>query len=116
MANPMLICPDPTQPCTYVPDNGVACAAGNGGQGEMWENYANAGYWINGKGQNWVLDDGHAKWRIVGATLLPSYATDWTVDPMAGYDTTGHSYNYWSDGCFAWLFRPDYEFNIPYSN
>jgi len=116
MANPMLICPDPTQACTYTPDGGGACAPGNGGQGQMWQNYADAGYWINGKGTNWVLDDGHAKWRTVGATQLPSFVDDWTVDPMVGYNAAGQAYWYWTDGCFAFLFRPDYEFNVPYSN
>jgi len=116
MVNPQLICQDPTQPCTYAPDTGGVCAPGNGGMGEVWQNYADAGYWCNGKGTNWVLNDGHAKWRIIGATLLPSWSTDWTVDPMAGYNAQGQSYNYWWDGCFAFLFRPDYEFNIPYSN
>jgi len=112
-ANPMLYCADVTQGCTYAPETSQGCAPGNGGQAGIWENYANAGYWINGTGANWTLADGHARWRTVGGTLLPNN-TDWKVDPMTGYNSTGNSYWYWVDSnyCFPYLFRPDFDFNF----
>jgi prepilin-type N-terminal cleavage/methylation domain-containing protein len=111
-ANPMLNCSDGTQPCTYTPVTPQGCSSSNGGSAAIYENEANAGYWINGMGTNWALCDSHAKWRIVGAQLIPNWNTDWKVDPMAGYNSAGQSYNYWVDPdyCFPLLFRPDFDF------
>ena len=117
-ANPMLVCQDGTQACTYTPDSAAGCATGNGNQGWIYQNEANAGYWSNGIGQNWVLADSHAKWQHMGAvtgnfttTWVP---TDWKIDPMAYYNSTGNSYWYWVDPnyCFPYLFRPDFDFNF----
>ncbi len=115
-ANPMIYCQDGTQACTYQSDAGGVCAAGNGGQGGIYENEANAGYWCNGIGQNWVLADSHAKWQHMGAVTgnftTDFVPTDYRIDPMAYYNNTGNSYWYWDDGCFPFLFRPDFDFNF----
>jgi hypothetical protein len=58
---------------------------------------------IHFNGVDWVFADGHAKWRRVGTN-------DWRVDPYANYDDNGFPTAYWWDGCHAWLFRPDYNF------
>ena len=55
---------------------------------------------------NFALADGHSKWRRLGATLAPG-ATDYNVDPFTNYNGAGAPASYWWDGCHAWLFRPD---------
>jgi prepilin-type N-terminal cleavage/methylation domain-containing protein/prepilin-type processing-associated H-X9-DG protein len=66
--------------------------------------------WIHSNGANFVMADGHAKWRRLAAQLAPQN-TDWRTDPYTGYDSNGYPQSYWWDGCNPWLFRPDYEFN-----
>ena len=108
-ANPALTCATPNQPCTYVAPSAAGCSAANGGTGGMYLTYAGSSYWCYSNGQNWCFVDGHGKFRKVGATLSPNN-TDYRTDPWTGYDATGHAGSYWYDGCFAWLFRPDYDF------
>lgn len=111
MANPSLTCATANQPCTYQSDGGVACVAGNGGSGAMYQTFGGgkASYWVNKEGQNWAFADGHAKFRPVGQTQKPNNS-NYLTDPWTGYDNAGHAGYYWSDGCFAYLFRPDYTF------
>jgi hypothetical protein len=58
------------------------------------------------------MDDTHAKWRRMGATLAPG-ATDYTTDPMTNYTAGGFAGDYYQDpyGCWPYLFRPDFDFN-----
>lgn len=76
---------------------------------------------------NFVLADGHAKWRTVGGSYTagsfdfdnppPPVPTDCHTDPGLGYDDKGFSYYYWTlqgpQGqqwiCHPYLFRPDYD-------
>jgi prepilin-type N-terminal cleavage/methylation domain-containing protein len=106
-ANPALTCATPNAGCSYVACGG----SGNGSSSAMYttQNGATASYWAYSRGQNWAFTDSHAKFRKVGANVSPG-ATDWRNDPWTGYDATGHAGYYWSDGCHAWLFRPDYAF------
>ena len=68
--------------------------------------------WVHSGGANFALADGHSKWRRLGANtftgaISPQPYTNYDVDPFTGYDGKGTPYYYWSDGCHAWLFRPD---------
>jgi Tfp pilus assembly protein FimT len=118
-ANPALDCTlsvGATAICVYQPA-GAACVTGQtGGTGGMFYAYGSGpanlvtSFWMFKKGQNWSFVDGHAKFRKVGATLAPN-DTDWRTDPMTAYQPNGASETYWTNGCHAWLFRPDYEFN-----
>jgi prepilin-type N-terminal cleavage/methylation domain-containing protein len=118
-ANPALDCTGAvgaTGVCVYQPA-GTTCVAGQtGGTGPIFYAYGSGpgnlvtSYWMFKKGQNWSFVDGHAKFRKVGATLAPNN-TDWRTDPMTQYQPNGASEYYWWNGCHAWLFRPDYEFN-----
>ena len=95
-ANPALICPDPTQPCTFngggiVINNAHTCdvdsadhnsfTSGNSQNGTQ-STYGNIHFtsWCFGKGENWSFADGHAKYRTMGAG-------DQNLDPypLAGY-------------------------------
>ncbi|MCC7434066.1 MAG: prepilin-type N-terminal cleavage/methylation domain-containing protein [Methanoregulaceae archaeon] len=123
LANPALDCTlsvGATGICVYQPA-GATCVAGQtGGTGAYFHSYNNnstnypqnitTSNWHFKKGQNWAFVDGHAKFRKVGATLDPNH-TDWRTDPMTWYQPNGGSGYHWSNGCHAWLFRPDYEFN-----
>ena len=59
-----------------------------------------------------VLADGSAKWRRLGAQLAPA-PTDWRTDPYTQYDAQGRPAVYWYDGCNPLLFRPDYDPDNP---
>jgi prepilin-type N-terminal cleavage/methylation domain-containing protein len=118
-ANPILSCPIPNMPCVYqpAPPPGSAGSASfgsqNGQNAAMYQVWNNPTNWCNGIGQNWVLNDTHAKWQHIGAVQLPNN-TDYTIDPMTGYNSTGVSYWYYVDpsGNFPYLFRPDFDFNF----
>ncbi len=124
--NPALVCADPTQPCTFVPSSDTCDGSINGQTSEMF--LSSGTMWIHSNGANFVLADGHAKWRRLGGTFTtgnysfqnppanPAF-TDCHVDPGLGYDQNGFSWYYWTqDGpqdqqwiCHPYLFRPDYE-------
>jgi prepilin-type N-terminal cleavage/methylation domain-containing protein len=108
ISNPVLMCnPADTRPCRYF-----SCTYGN--PGNAYPTTAmfvlDGTIWIHSNGAMFVAADGSAKWRRLGATLAPGN-TDYRVDPYTGYDGNGFPGFYWWDGCNAWLFRPDYEFN-----
>jgi hypothetical protein len=104
-ANPALQCPDPNSACRYVPRSLSGCAPGNGGQDVIYT--LAGGAWIHNQGAVFVMADGSAKWRRLGATI--NEATDRNTDPGTQYDGTGVPKYYWTNGCHTWLFRPDFE-------
>ena len=108
LANPALQCNEANKPCSYVPWKTGCAATRNGEQSAMF--VLSGSMWVYGKGANMAFTDGHAKFRTLGAVLSPK-DTDYKTDPYTGYDTLGFPGFYWWDGCHAWLFRPDYNFN-----
>lgn len=112
IANPALVCQTANSPCTYVSDSGGACAAGNGGSAAMFQTFGggNGSYWINTNGENFAYADSHAKYNQMGGTLAPNN-TGPLSDPMNQYTSNGKATQYWSDGCFPVLFRPDFSFD-----
>jgi prepilin-type processing-associated H-X9-DG protein len=111
ISNPALICNTANAGCSYIPRDTInnTCVTGNGGTSAMF--VLSGTMWVYAKGANFGLADGHAKWRRMGAQLTPQN-TDWRVDPYTGYNSAGFPGFFWYDLCHAWLFRPDYEFNI----
>lgn len=105
-ANPALTCPQPNVPCTYQPYSATCSTSVNGQTGSIYTTVNSSSYWSFSRGQNWALNDTHAKFRKVGS----SATGDPNTDPWTGYDSTGHAASYVYDGCHAWLFRPDYDF------
>jgi prepilin-type N-terminal cleavage/methylation domain-containing protein len=112
-ANPGLNCGNVAYaPCVYVPcNNGQPASGGNGTSGAVFGTIGtNVTSWVNGEGENWTLHDTHAKWRIfpvAGGGLTDPYTNPWYgINPDGTPDGS-----YWYDGCFAWLFRPDYDFS-----
>ncbi len=109
LTNPSLRCDNPTQPCGYTsciwgaPANPYPLGVMFALEGTMW---------VHNQGAIFVLADGSAKWRRLGAQLAPAN-TDYRVDPYTQYDSQGHPGQYWHDGCNPWLFRPDYDPNDP---
>jgi prepilin-type N-terminal cleavage/methylation domain-containing protein len=108
VSNPVLRCnPGDSRPCRYfsclngVPSDPYPISAMFVLLGTMW---------IHNQGALFVMADGHAKWRRLGAQLEPAH-TDPRVDPFTRYNANGFPSAFWWDGCNAWLFRPDYEFN-----
>jgi prepilin-type N-terminal cleavage/methylation domain-containing protein len=109
LSNPALRCENNMTPsCIYQPWTSNCASNNTGGRSTMF--VLSGTMWIHNGGDNFVLADGHAKWRRLGAQLSPQN-TDATSDPYTGYDGQGFPGFYWWDGCHAWLFRPDYEFN-----
>ncbi len=132
---PKLYCPDPNAPCHYVPPstscgdtytttNGViSYVATNTVNGQQSYNYGTA--WVHTNGMNFVISDGHAKFRHVGMQTdadpnNPVNLNDILTDPYPFYDTNhfpivGGGY-IWVDqiaGCHAEQFRPDWDFQKP---
>ena len=125
-AEPFLICPDATQPCTFngngvVINNAQAChndsvssnslqsGNTNGSQSGMGNIHATS--FCVGKRENWAFADGHAKSRAMGTgdQLLDPW-------PIGGYDASGVPDNVagyvgheavWDQYCHTPLFRPD---------
>jgi len=110
-ANPALDCPTPNSPCMYIAATS-SCSTSNGGRGFAYTKYdsANSSYWMYKRGANWTLADSHAKFRRLGATLAPNN-TDWRTDPYTQYNSLGNAGYFWWNGCHAWLFRPDVNWN-----
>ncbi len=109
LQDPAIICNDPTQPCVYQPRANGQCASGNGAK-SVWfvlsgKTLPNPGPEHTG-GSNYLMDDGHAKWRRIGAAVTPN-RTDFHTDPWTNYDAAGYPHAAWWDGCHLWLFRPD---------
>lgn len=126
-ANPALYCATPGGNCIYQPWKSGCATTDNGARSTFYLTQGAPGaplnalssYWFFKKGQNWAFNDGHAKFRKVGATLATNaYSVpptgphaDYRTDPWTWYDPQGRAHYYWSDGCHAWLFRPDYDFS-----
>lgn len=106
LSNPTLNCTDATAACVYQP-KGTACAAGNGGTGRVGYYGTLPSQWIHSSGQNFAFADGHVKFRRLGGQI--GSATNYLVDPWTNYNASGVPGSYWSNGCFAYLFRPDYQ-------
>ncbi|MEJ5253416.1 MAG: DUF1559 domain-containing protein [Chthonomonadetes bacterium] len=115
LTQPALVCSDPNDlTCRYKPWNN-GCQPGNGGT-SAWFGHDGT-QWVHNGGANFVMTDGHAKWRRLGAVYSNADpanrpATDWRTDPYTHYDGQGFPYYAWTDGCHLWLFRPDYDFRL----
>lgn len=108
LANPALYCNQANTPCVYVPFRSGCSNGVNGQQSAMFVLSGSA--WVYTKGSNFAFADGSAKFRTLGAQLTPQN-TDYNKDPYTGYNAQGFPGFYWWDGCHAWLFRPDIEWN-----
>jgi len=102
LQNPLLTCANPAQPCTYVAQGGSGVNGGTGGAFGI-----DGSIWIHNSGANFLMADGHAKWRRLGAQLSPQN-TNWNVDPYTGYNAQGIPGFLWWNGFHPWLFRPDF--------
>ncbi|HZO87191.1 MAG TPA: prepilin-type N-terminal cleavage/methylation domain-containing protein [Chthonomonadaceae bacterium] len=119
---PTLYCPDGSQPCRYVPSS-ANCSADRNGELSFFpyvdENNQQVFFgtaWIHSQGMNFVLTDGHAKWRHMGGPPYPNLISNYNNDPFPYYDSNGFPYDgfhyYWNDGCHAITFAPDYDFSL----
>lgn len=109
LSNPALRCDGNMDPnsCRYQPASTGCTSTFTGTFSAMF--VLSGTMWVHNGGANFTLADGHSKWRRLGATLSPGN-TDWRNDPYTGYNAAGFPGFYWWDGCHAWLFRPDYNF------
>jgi prepilin-type N-terminal cleavage/methylation domain-containing protein/prepilin-type processing-associated H-X9-DG protein len=109
LSNPALRCDNNMDPtgCRYQPASTNCTSTFTGTFSAMF--VLSGTMWVHNGGANFTLADGHSKWRRLGATLTPGN-TDWRNDPYTGYNAQGFPGFYWWDGCHAWLFRPDYNF------
>lgn len=122
MSNPQIRCTTLANPCVYIPYSGSGnCPYGTPSDYNFGTkpnlSYPGGSSWVHTRGQNWSFCDTHAKWRRLGANYLPGENngstpfTDWSTDPGTGYNGRGFSAYYWTDGCWTWLSRPDYDFS-----
>ncbi len=103
LQNPLLTCANPAQPCTYVAQGGSGVNGGTGGAFGI-----DGSIWIHNNGANFLMADGHAKWRRLGAQQSPQN-TNASVDPYTGYNAQGIPGFVWWNGFHPWLFRPDFQ-------
>jgi prepilin-type N-terminal cleavage/methylation domain len=119
-----LYCPNPNQPCTYVPvsvDNSCVGANGDFSRTLTWSGTdATPGHmWLHNQGTNFVYTDGHAKWTRMGAKVAPAFTDSLYTDPYVQYNSKGVPqsdptrgtmwYSAYSDGCHFLMFGPDRE-------
>jgi prepilin-type processing-associated H-X9-DG protein len=95
-----LACDDGTQPCVY---NTSCNSSINGGTGSL---FGIESVWTHRKQNYWLFVDGHVEKRNLGAVLSPQ-RTDHNIDPYVFYDESGKPSSHWTNGCHAWLFRPN---------
>jgi prepilin-type N-terminal cleavage/methylation domain-containing protein len=107
--NPALYCPDPNQPCRYVPPS-PTCSGANGTWGTIWGIFPSSSYWVDGRGMNAAFSDTSARFRRLASNIQGN--TDFRNDPYTYYNSSGLSYSRWWDPnyCHALLFRPDFDF------
>jgi prepilin-type N-terminal cleavage/methylation domain-containing protein len=110
-AVPQLACGTPTAACIYAPQNPTtgACAGGNGGTDSLplW-NGMNFNEWVHGIGDNYVMCDGHAKWRTMTGSPNDPTPDVWASGGTTGQVVANGGYSYWYDGCHAYGLEPDY--------
>ncbi|MDX1933934.1 MAG: DUF1559 domain-containing protein [Capsulimonadales bacterium] len=129
LASPTLICDEAgadannIPACRYSPASDFCSESVNGQVSVTWP--ADGTFWIHNRGANFVMSDGHAKYRILGGTTNASAEeaqsnprpTDCKTDPGLGYDPSGLSYWGWNQAgpngeqwtCHPYLFRPDFQ-------
>jgi prepilin-type N-terminal cleavage/methylation domain-containing protein/prepilin-type processing-associated H-X9-DG protein len=140
VANPQLFCNEPgNHTCVYQPDNGTVSQGDTSAKNGTWSGMylPDATDLIHSGGAEFVMADGHAKWRRVGSVLHPGYDSlacviagdaskcvpfapenDYRSDPGETYDGVGvplysWSYDHSGDGsattaAHPCIFRPDY--------
>jgi prepilin-type N-terminal cleavage/methylation domain-containing protein/prepilin-type processing-associated H-X9-DG protein len=126
VTSPTLYCADPTSDCRYVPPSS-SCGSANG-SASLFPEVNNGAYtfgtaWVHTHGMNFVMTDGHAKYRNLGGstdsnTGAPSHPNSILTDPWQYYDSSGNPISggasYFGNydpvyGCQAELFRPDWD-------
>jgi prepilin-type N-terminal cleavage/methylation domain-containing protein len=105
-ANPVLVCDDPKQPCTYVAGRGNGA---NNGETSGWFGFG-ARASVHGKGQNWSFVDGHAKFKVLSVGVKDPASTDYRNEPWYNYDAQELPAGAWSGNGHVWYFRPDNDF------
>jgi prepilin-type N-terminal cleavage/methylation domain-containing protein len=108
--NPALYCPNPNQPCRYVPPTST-CNGDNGTWGTIWGIFPSSSYWVHQGGMNAGMADTSAKFRRIGSNI--DGRTDFRTDPYTRYNAQGLTYTRWWDSnyCHALLFQPDFDFS-----
>ena len=102
LAFPALSCPDATQSCSYKP-----CGQTGNGSSSAWFGSFGQPTPVHSGGSNVAFTDGHVKFRHLGGS---SNGTGYGTDFWTGYTADVPMY-YWTDGCHAWLMRPDINWN-----
>ena len=104
-ANPQLNCEDVSKPCLYIPTT-TSCSRNDSSTSTLYPPPGSE--WVHGKGQNFLMTDGHTRWLRLGLTAVGKTTTDYYNDPGAVYDANGFIKSTWSDGCHVVFFAPDF--------
>lgn len=102
LAYPSLSCTDASQPCIYqpappAPATGCATVT-NGSMDAYFLTAVPSNPMVHTMGGNYAYTDGHVKWM--------RHSGDYRYDPYANY-TGNMTSTVITDGCHAWLFRPE---------
>jgi len=93
-------CDDPAQSCVYQEPSPTGCAKGNGGTDSYFVGTTPINPKVHTGGGNYSYVDGHVKWL--------RHNNDYRYDPYTTY-TGDSATQVVTDGCHAWLFRPEME-------
>ncbi|MBL8049329.1 MAG: prepilin-type N-terminal cleavage/methylation domain-containing protein [Chthonomonas sp.] len=110
-ASPWLACNDTTQPCVYA-GTSTGCTAGSGA---YTTNTSRKGMNSFGQGVLMAMADTSAKFRKVSGNgrVNTAQRADPRRDPFPNYGVNLIPCSRWFDanGCYPYMFRPDYDFN-----
>jgi prepilin-type N-terminal cleavage/methylation domain-containing protein len=111
-ANPYLACPNPTQPCRYVPSTPSCDASARNGE---WSGFLGTegkrySMWAHGRGIVMTRADSSAKFQPMGMNI--GGRTDFRKDFFGNYRADGTPQAQWQDTnfCHALLMQPDFDF------
>jgi len=118
--SPILDCINTPKACVYQASKPGCSGYGYGG--DSYLDYASETF-LHAQGQNFVMGDGHAKFRVLGPAGKSTY--DWgnyggtngkyindpKTQPWASYGSTGYAYyaNYDKNNCHPYQFRLDFD-------
>lgn len=115
-ASPWLSCGNTNAPCVYT-SSVAGCGDATNNAAAYTTNTSRTGGDVFNGGQIFVMADSSTKFRKLGMSgrFVAAQRNDPRRDPFPNYGLKGIPCSRWfdSNGCYPYMFRPDYDFNTP---